>query len=79
MKLVSLAAQFQTKSALSTVYFIVLQDHPDQGTLYLVRGLLNVIQDYTWDINGDAKITIYLNAIGLLSALSQVSENVLRA
>lgn len=40
--------------------------------LYLVRGLLNVIQEYTWEMNSDAKMTLYLNAVGLLSAMCQV-------
>ena len=48
------------------------QDSPDQGALYLVRGLLNVVQEYTWELNGDSKMSVYLNAICLLSAMSQV-------
>lgn len=38
-----------------------------------MRGLLNVVQEYTWELHGGSKMTIYLNAIGLLSAMSQVS------
>ena len=48
------------------------QDSPDQGALHLVRGLLNVVQEYTWEINSGAKMSIYLNAVCLLSAMSQV-------
>lgn len=48
------------------------QDSPDQGALYLVRGMLNVVQEYTWELNSGAKMSIYLNAICLLSAMSQV-------
>ncbi|CAH3037318.1 unnamed protein product [Porites lobata] len=50
---------------------LVVPDSPDQGALYLVRGLLNVVQEYTWELHGGSKMTIYLNAIGLLSAMSQ--------
>ena len=54
-------------------YFIIFfQDSPDQGALHLVRGLLNVVQEYTWEINSGAKMSIYLNAVCLLSAMSQV-------
>ena len=52
-----------------------LQDHPDQGVLYLVRGLLNVIEDYSWDSQSDVKMKVYLNVISLLSAMTQVENN----
>ena len=51
----------------------VLQDHPEQGVLYLVRGLLNMVQDYTWEENSNAKVKVYLSAIPLLAAMSQES------
>ena len=47
------------------------QDHPEHGVLFLVRELLNVIQDYTWEDNGDDKIRIYTCVLHLLSAMSQ--------
>jgi len=50
---------------------LVVPDSPDQGALHLVRGLLNVVQEYTWEVSGGAKMSVYLNAIGLLSAMSQ--------
>ncbi|KAL9957403.1 hypothetical protein ACROYT_G039035 [Oculina patagonica] len=50
---------------------LVVPDSPDQGALYLVRGLLNVVQEYTWELNSGAKMSVYLNAICLLSAMSQ--------
>ncbi|XP_020613263.1 UPF0505 protein C16orf62-like [Orbicella faveolata] len=50
---------------------LVVPDSPDQGALYLVRGMLNVVQEYTWELNSGAKMSIYLNAICLLSAMSQ--------
>uniref|UniRef100_A0A670K5E5 VPS35 endosomal protein-sorting factor-like n=1 Tax=Podarcis muralis TaxID=64176 RepID=A0A670K5E5_PODMU len=50
---------------------LIIPDHPEQGVLFLVRGLLNVIQDYTWEDNGDDKVRIYTNVVHLLSAMSQ--------
>uniref|UniRef100_A0A8C3Y6S3 VPS35 endosomal protein-sorting factor-like n=1 Tax=Catharus ustulatus TaxID=91951 RepID=A0A8C3Y6S3_CATUS len=50
---------------------LVVPDHPEQGVLFLVRGLLNVIQDYTWEDNSDDKIRIYTNVLHLLSAMTQ--------
>lgn len=50
---------------------LVVPDHPEQGVLFLVRGLLNVIQDYTWEDNSDDKIRIYTNVLHLLSAMAQ--------
>uniref|UniRef100_A0A8D2JCE9 VPS35 endosomal protein-sorting factor-like n=1 Tax=Varanus komodoensis TaxID=61221 RepID=A0A8D2JCE9_VARKO len=50
---------------------LIIPDHPEQGVLFLVRGLLNVIQDYTWEDNNDDKIRIYTNVVHLLSAMSQ--------
>lgn len=39
--------------------------------LYLVRGLLNMVQDYTWEDNSDAKVRVYVSALPLLAAMSQ--------
>ncbi|XP_015271594.1 PREDICTED: UPF0505 protein C16orf62 homolog [Gekko japonicus] len=50
---------------------LVIPDHPEQGVLFLVRGLLNVIQDYTWEDNSDDKVRIYANVLHLLSAMNQ--------
>ncbi|KYO30591.1 VPS35 endosomal protein-sorting factor-like [Alligator mississippiensis] len=50
---------------------LIVPDHPEQGVLFLVRGLLNVIQDYTWEENCDDKIRIYTNVLHLLSAMTQ--------
>ncbi|XP_042908545.1 VPS35 endosomal protein-sorting factor-like isoform X2 [Parasteatoda tepidariorum] len=50
---------------------LIVPDHPEQEPLYLIRGLMNVIQDYSWE--SDSKVTIYLNFLNLLSALSQES------
>ena len=57
--------------SLLTISYFILQDNPDYGVLYLVRGLLNVIQDYVWDVDTDAKATVFLNVLCLLSACSQ--------
>ncbi|XP_077684267.1 VPS35 endosomal protein-sorting factor-like isoform X2 [Eretmochelys imbricata] len=50
---------------------LIVPDHPEQGVLFLVRGLLNVIQDYTWEDNSDDKVRIYANVLHLLSAMTQ--------
>ncbi|XP_030068287.1 VPS35 endosomal protein-sorting factor-like [Microcaecilia unicolor] len=50
---------------------LIVPDHPEQGVLFLVRGLLNVIEDYTWEDNNDDKIRIYTSVLHLLSAMSQ--------
>ncbi|KAL7979179.1 hypothetical protein Chor_015203 [Crotalus horridus] len=62
---------YADKEASCTVSNCQLQDHPEQGVLFLVRGLLNVIQDYTWEDNSDDKVKIYTNVVHLLSAMSQ--------
>lgn len=56
-----------------SVCLCLTQDHPEQGVLYLVRGLLNMVQDYTWEDNSDAKVRVYICALPLLAALSQES------
>ncbi|XP_076122987.1 VPS35 endosomal protein-sorting factor-like [Alosa pseudoharengus] len=51
---------------------LVVPDHPEQGVLYLVRGLLNMVQDYTWEENSSsAKVRVYVSALPLLAAMSQ--------
>ncbi|XP_072043735.1 VPS35 endosomal protein-sorting factor-like isoform X2 [Amphiura filiformis] len=50
---------------------LVVPDNPDQGVLYLIRGLVNVIEDYTWENNTDAKAKVYISVICLLSAAAQ--------
>ncbi|XP_028332294.1 VPS35 endosomal protein-sorting factor-like isoform X2 [Gouania willdenowi] len=50
---------------------LVVPDHPEHGVLYLVRGLLNMVQDYTWEDNSDAKVRVYIGALPLLAAMSQ--------
>ncbi|XP_075422160.1 VPS35 endosomal protein-sorting factor-like isoform X4 [Ascaphus truei] len=52
---------------------LVVPDHPEQGVLFLVRGLLNVIEDYTWEENSDDKVRLYTNVLHLLAALSEES------
>ncbi|KAG8432982.1 hypothetical protein GDO86_017303 [Hymenochirus boettgeri] len=52
---------------------LVVPDHPEQGVLFLVRGLLNVIENYTWEDNSDDKVRIYTCVLHLLAALSQES------
>ncbi|MED6266012.1 VPS35 endosomal protein-sorting factor-like, partial [Characodon lateralis] len=50
---------------------LVVPDHPEHGVLYLVRGLLNMVQDYTWEENSDAKVRVYISALPLLAAMCQ--------
>jgi len=52
---------------------IVVPDSPELGTLYLLRGLLNVIQDYPWDGNSDSRAMIYIKVLALLSSIVQES------
>ncbi|XP_040214483.1 VPS35 endosomal protein-sorting factor-like isoform X3 [Rana temporaria] len=52
---------------------LVVPDHPEQGVLSLVRGLLNVIEGYAWEDNSDDKIWIYSSVLHLLAALCQES------
>ncbi|XP_048869187.1 VPS35 endosomal protein-sorting factor-like isoform X2 [Brienomyrus brachyistius] len=52
---------------------LVVPDHPEQAVLYLVRGLLNMVQDYTWEEGSDAKVRVYISALPLLAAMSQES------
>lgn len=47
------------------------QDHPEHGVLYLVRDLLNKVQNYTWEDNSDAKVRVFISALPLLAAMSQ--------
>ncbi|XP_061611932.1 VPS35 endosomal protein-sorting factor-like isoform X2 [Phyllopteryx taeniolatus] len=50
---------------------LVVPDHPEHGVLYLVRGVLNMVQDYTWEDSSDAKVRVYICALPLLAAMSQ--------
>ncbi|XP_033107964.1 VPS35 endosomal protein sorting factor-like [Anneissia japonica] len=50
---------------------LIVPDHPDNGCLYLVRGLLNILQDYTWEQGSAAKIKVYMSVLCLLAAESQ--------
>ncbi|KAL1140217.1 hypothetical protein AAG570_000149 [Ranatra chinensis] len=49
---------------------IVVPDCPDQGVLYLTRGLVNVLQHYTEDNNSTIKSELYLNVIDMLATVS---------
>lgn len=47
------------------------QDNPEAGVLYLMRGLLNVLQNYQWEASSDAKVIIYSRCLAMLSAMCQ--------
>ena len=50
---------------------LVVPDNPDSGVLYLLRGLLNILQNYTSD--SDFKANIYIRVLAILSAICQES------
>ncbi|KAK6187960.1 hypothetical protein SNE40_005876 [Patella caerulea] len=52
---------------------LIIPDNPESGVMYMLRGLLNVLQDYTWDHTSDAKAIVYIKVLSLLSAASQES------
>ena len=54
-------------------FYFLLQDSPDQGVLYLLKGLVNVLQNYTWESHLDNKALVYMNIIVMMSAGSQES------
>ncbi|XP_064477807.1 VPS35 endosomal protein-sorting factor-like isoform X2 [Ornithodoros turicata] len=56
---------------LSTLLYV--PDNPEHEPLYLLRGLLNVVQDYVWDSHCDSRALVYLNVMNLLSAMIQDS------
>jgi len=51
---------------------LVVPDNPDHEVLYLLRGLLNGIQEYPWSSNSDYKIKVFMNTTSLLAAACQV-------
>merc|ERR1712038_177551 len=52
---------------------LYVPDNPDQGVLYILKGLLNVLDTFTWDKNSDHKVQAYISTISMLSAMSQES------
>ncbi|ESO85799.1 hypothetical protein LOTGIDRAFT_195736 [Lottia gigantea] len=52
---------------------LTIPDNPEAGVMYMLKGLLNVLQDYTWDNSSDAKAVVYIRVLALLSAASQES------
>lgn len=50
---------------------LILPDNPEQGVLYLLTGVLNLIDKHlTWE-NADVKFNLLANAIIILTALKQ--------
>ncbi|XP_022318792.1 VPS35 endosomal protein-sorting factor-like [Crassostrea virginica] len=60
-----------TYNFLSTL--LIVPDNPEVGVLYLLRGLLNILQNYTWESQTDYKVLVYTRVLALLSAISQDS------
>jgi hypothetical protein len=56
-------------SFLSTL--LIVPDNPDQQALYLLRGLLNGLNEYQWSTSTDCKMRVYINAMCLLTAACQ--------
>ncbi|KAK6625056.1 hypothetical protein RUM43_005347 [Polyplax serrata] len=52
---------------------VVVPDNPEQGVLYLTRGLVNVVQNYNWETNSNGKATVYLHVLDLLHTVAQES------
>ncbi|XP_052791278.1 VPS35 endosomal protein-sorting factor-like [Mya arenaria] len=50
---------------------LVVPDNPDASVLYLLRGLLNILQNYTWEPHSDAKVVVYTRVLAMLSASCQ--------
>ncbi|GFO28655.1 upf0505 protein c16orf62-like protein [Plakobranchus ocellatus] len=50
---------------------LVTPDNPESGVMYLLRGLLNVLQEYVWDTANDARILLYTRVLAMLSAACQ--------
>lgn len=50
--------------------FIYIQDNLDAGVLYLLRGLLNILQNYLWEIQIDYKVLVYIRVLVLLLVMS---------
>ena len=55
----------------SNFFVTSLKDNPEQGVLYMVRGLLNVLENYAWDSQQDSKALAYCAVLAMLSAASQ--------
>ncbi|XP_059483632.1 VPS35 endosomal protein-sorting factor-like [Neocloeon triangulifer] len=51
---------------------LIVPDPPEQGVLYITRGLLNCIQHYEWE-NPASKMNLYLQVLSLLAAATQES------
>ncbi|CAG0891602.1 unnamed protein product [Darwinula stevensoni] len=56
-----------------TSTLLLFPDNPDQGVLSLLRGLLTIIDSYTWDINQDTKTLFHLHTLAIVAAYSQES------
>lgn len=50
---------------------VVLPGHPEKGPLYIVRGLVKVMETFPWSPQSDAKVQAYLALVQLSAALAQ--------
>lgn len=53
--------------------YLIFQDSPDHGVLYLMRGLLNALQRCFEENNASTKAYFYLRVLDLLSTVAQES------
>lgn len=59
--------------SITDIDILCLQDNPESSELYLLRGLLNILQNYTWEPQSDAKVVVYTRILAMLSASCQES------
>lgn len=52
---------------------LIVPDSPDQGVMYLTRGLLNVIQHYSWEMNSISRAKVYFSVLDMLVTATQES------
>ena len=50
---------------------LMVPDNPEQDPLYIFKGVLNVVEDFPWPDDSDAKACLFNSAIALLSAYAQ--------
>lgn len=57
------------KNFLSTL--LIVPDNPENGVLYLTRGLLNILKNYAWDQHSTARSVLYISVLDVLSMAGQ--------
>ncbi len=70
---VSLIILYYIKYLIEVLIINLLQDNPEQESLYLFKGLLNVLHDRQFETNSDNKALVLMNILNFLSTASQES------